>query len=195
MKNTPNLVAILASLCLLLCVPTHTLGETSVLARADIQEITWLTRAVIAEIGWGTTKGEQEEQILIAFILDYRYDVRRQNNPKETLTDSTRAYCRGLQKDRVRLTRRMLWIRHLPAPTDALLFPTKQPKFWPKTAPWSKMSLYYKETWLRMKDWREGKFEHPCPGAKHWGHPKMDKRPKGMRVLSCSKRFKNRIYG
>ena len=158
---------------------------------------TWLSRAVTAEVGLPETTRDEEEQILLAYILLDRYNVRKARNPKEHFVDTVRAYRNGMKKHKKVHTPRMLWLRNLPGVAVAngeVVYPLQKPKHWPKTASWSAAQKVYGKTWVTMDKWAKGELSNPCPGAKHWGSV-TDPRIKGMRRLKCSRLYKNVIYG
>lgn len=162
----------------------------------------WLSRAVTAEAGWNRRWSHQREQILLAYILVDRFLIRKALNPDETFVDTIRAYCRGMRKNRKRLSERMLWIHSLEAPEthmggghQVVDYPIPQPEGFYGARWEGKHDRYWARTYVAMGKWAHGWYGHPCPRAKHWGHPRRDPVPTGHKLLACSKRFRNNIYG
>ncbi len=162
----------------------------------------WLSRAVTAEAGWNRRWRNQSEQILLAYILVDRFLIRKAMNPDETFVDTIRAYCRGMGKKRKRLSQRMMWLRGIQAPPTHMEgghlvvdYPIDKPPHLYGVRWEGKYDRYWGRTWVTMAKWAHGWYGHPCPRARHWGHPRRDPVPKGHRLLSCSKRFRNNIYG
>lgn len=162
---------------------------------------TWLSRAVTAEVGWNNKWKRQHEQILVAFILETRYRIRRYKDSTETFVNTVRTYCTGMESNRKWLTRRQKWLRRLQPPNmfftsgkERVQYPIEKPRHWNNKASWRKHQKYWGRTWVAMGRWAKGYYKHPCPGAKHWGGS-MDKPSGNMYQLRCSSRFRNTIYG
>jgi len=161
----------------------------------------WLSRAMTSEVGWNRNAKMEKEQVLLAYILVTRFNIRKTYNRRETFVNTIRSYCNGMKKGRKKHTKRMRWVLGLSTPPTHMEkghvvvdYPIKKPRNWPKKAWWQSHQKYYGRTWEAMDKWAHGHYKHPCPGAKFWGAREDPKRGKQVR-LPCSSNFRNIIYG
>lgn len=144
----------------------------------------WLSRAMIAEAGWESTR----DHIAIAYVLARRWRTMVKRFPRMRFVDVIRFYCSGLEPGNHSPTRRQVWLK-------GLTFGVEEPDGWPSSrASWEKHLPLWRSTLTRAARWGSGVFRDPCSGrAWHWGGT-MDLPKERMYRVDCGETL-NTFYG